>query len=50
MKMIRRWQLMLIHIAVIYLGASLKLTIKLPAMPPSPLQADTEAAKVALFH
>ncbi len=48
--MIRIWDPILIQIAVMYLGASFCLTIKLPAIPPSPLQAVIEAANVALFH
>lgn len=41
---------MLTQIAVMYLGASGRLTMKLPAIPPNPLQAVIDAAKVALFH
>lgn len=36
--------------AVMYLGASLLLTMKLPAIPPSPLHALMPAENVALFH
>lgn len=39
-----------IHIAEIYRGASSARTIKLPAIPPRPLQAVTAAAETTRFH
>jgi hypothetical protein len=48
--MIRICEPMLTQIAVMYLGASFCLTMKLPAIPPSPLHAVIAAAKVARFH
>lgn len=38
------------HTAVAYVGDSTFRTMKLPAIPPSPLHAVTAAATVALFH
>lgn len=38
------------QIAVIYRGASFCRTMKLPAMPPAPLQAVTAAAVKTRFH
>lgn len=48
--MITIWEPILTQIAVIYLGASFDRTMKLPAMPPRPLQAVIAAANVARFH